>query len=336
MHGRWHVAARSGAACEAEVDVKRLAMSLETLTAIAWGVILGVYALRVLVFPFSPAGPLFWNEFFRGETGILDRAEALLWIPVIALSALTAWRCWRREGTSFGVLWYLSTAVLCTFLLGEEISWGQHILGFASSEHMIAVNAQAETNLHNLNLSLLLGLPADSPLYPVLSNFNHVLNPAYYLLTCLFFIAIPVAKRELGWRAFSWMPAPSDRIVIFLAANVTAYLVIDKVLVDVGEIFELALTATYALAAQDLYEEECRTGKTPELDPRILARLWAVRYGRNQAIGTAEAPTPYLPGWKPTTTGERVLIPRKLPSRGTVLRSDPARPANGRRPTRLH
>jgi hypothetical protein len=334
MHGRLHVAPRTGGeACEAEVDVKRLAMSLETLTAIAWGVILGVYALRVLAFPFSPAGPLFWSEIFRGESGILDRAEALLWIPVIVLSALTARVCWRREGTSFATLWYFSTAVLCAFLLGEEVSWGQHIFGFESSEHMLAVNAQAETNLHNLNLSLLLGIPADSSLYPVLSNFNHVLNPAYYLLTCIFFIAIPVAKRELRWRAFSWMPAPSDRIVLFLAANVTAYLVVDKLLVDVGEIFELALTATYALAAQDLYEQEREAGKTPELDPRILARLWAVRYGRPHALGTAEAPTPYLPGWKSagTTTG-----PRKLTGRGTVLRPDPVGPVNRRRPTRLH
>jgi len=314
-------------------------MRLATLAAIAWGVILGLYALRVLVFPFSPAGPLFWNGFFRGETGILARGEALLWIPVIVFSALTAWIRWRREGMSFGALWYLSTAVLCTFLLGEEVSWGQHIFGFESSEHMLEVNAQAETNLHNLNLSLLFGIPAESALYSVFSNFNHVLNPAYYLLTCIFFIAIPVAKRELGWRAFAWMPAPGDRIVLFLAANVTAYLVIDKLLVDVGETFELALTATYALAALDLYEQERMAMAPPELDPRMLARLWAVRYGRTHALGTAETPTPYLPGWKTAAgpSGTVATAPRRLTGRGTIPRPDPSKPRNGRRPpTRLH
>jgi len=313
------------------------AMSLARLTSIAWGLILGMYVVRALL-ALSPGGPLFWNEFFRGETGILDRGEALLWVPVIVLSVLTARICWRREGLSFGTLWYLGTAVLCTFLLGEEISWGQHILGFASSEHMIEINAQAETNLHNLNLSILFGIPAESTLYPVLSNFNHILNPAYYLLTCIFFIAIPVAKRELGWRAFGWIPAPADRIVLFLAANVTAYLVVDKLLMDVGETFELALTATYALAAFDMYKQELQASVMPELDPRILARLWAVRYGRTQAFGTAESPTPYLPGWKAAggMGGNRAGMPRKLAGRGTVLRPDLSKGPNGRRPIRLH
>jgi hypothetical protein len=314
-------------------------MSLARLTAIAWGVILGVYALRMLLLTFSPAGPLFWNEFFRGESGILDRGEALLWIPVIVFSALTARICWRREGASFVALWYLSTAVLCLFLLGEEISWGQHVLGFESSEHMLVINAQAETNLHNLNLSLLFGIPAESALYPVFSNFNHLLNPAYYLLTCIFFIAIPVAKRELRWRAVALMPAPCDRVVLFLAANVTAYLVVDKLLVDVGEIFELALTMTYALAALDLYEQERQAMVVPEFDPRILARLWAVRYGRTHALGTPETPTPYLPGWKAAgpVSVDRGAMPGRRMGRGTMLRPDLSTPRNGRRPpTRLH
>lgn len=307
-------------------------MSIARLTSVAWGLVLGVYAVRAFL-ALSPAGTLFWNQVFRGETGILDRAEAVLWIPVIVLSTLTARICWRREGLAFSTLWYLGTALLCTFLLGEEISWGQHVFGFESPEHMIEINAQAEMNLHNLNLSLLLGIPVESALFPLFSNFNHILNPAYYLLSCIFFIAIPVAKREFGWRAFGWFPAPADPIVVFLAANVTAYLVVDKLLVDVGEIFELALTATYALAAADMYAQELRTMVATEIDPRVLARLWAVRYGRTQAFGTAESPAPYLPGWKATATGECARTPRRLPARGTHFRqSAPV----GRRRTPLH
>ena len=306
-------------------------MSVATLTSAAWGLILAVYLLRAL-FVLAPGGAIFWNEFFRGETGILDRGEAALWVPVIVLSALTARLCWRREGLSLGALWYFGTAVLCTFLLGEEISWGQHVFGFESSAQMLEINAQAEMNLHNLNLSVLLGIPVESALYPVLSNFNHVLNPAYYLLTCVFFIGIPVAKRELGWRAFAWIPAPADRIVLFLATNVTAYLVVDKLLVDVGEIFELALTTTFALAAVDMYHQELQSAVSPELDPRVLARLWAVRYGRAQALGTAESPTPYLPGW----TAEGGAIPRRRARRGSGFGTDTIKGPNGRRPTRLH
>ena len=51
-------------------------------------------------------------------------------------------------------LWFLTVTFLLGLLLfvaaGEEISWGQRLLGIKSSEYFKKNNAQGETNLHNL------------------------------------------------------------------------------------------------------------------------------------------------------------------------------------------
>jgi len=46
---------------------------------------------------------------------------------------------------------YLGLAVLFLFGAGEEISWGQRILGFQTPEPLSEVNRQEEFNLHNLS-----------------------------------------------------------------------------------------------------------------------------------------------------------------------------------------
>ncbi len=245
-------------------------MKLSGLTSLAWLVLTAVYGLRTFL-TFAPGGGLFWNGYFRGETGVLDRAEAILWVPVIVLHLLAFLASRRRQGLSLAALWHLAMCALGVLLLGEEISWGQHLFGFESSERMLQMNAQQESNFHNLNLALMYGVPPESPFYPWLTNFNHILNPAYYLFTCILFVAIPVVKRGLDWRIVAWIPAPNGRIVLFFAANVVAYLVIDKLAFDVGEIFELAITTTFALAALDVSRQARPVDSKPDL--RVTARL---------------------------------------------------------------
>ena len=50
--------------------------------------------------------------------------------------------------------WFLTVTLVLGILLfiaaGEEISWGQRILGIKSSEYFLKHNAQGETNIHNL------------------------------------------------------------------------------------------------------------------------------------------------------------------------------------------
>lgn len=55
----------------------------------------------------------------------------------------------RREkgGSAWGLA---SLGLLCLAVAGEEISWGQRILGFIPAEPFLASNVQQEANLHNL------------------------------------------------------------------------------------------------------------------------------------------------------------------------------------------
>ena len=46
---------------------------------------------------------------------------------------------------------YLGMALIFFFGAGEEISWGQRILGFQTPESLSQVNKQEEFNLHNLS-----------------------------------------------------------------------------------------------------------------------------------------------------------------------------------------
>src|SRR5690606_27922034 len=46
----------------------------------------------------------------------------------------------------------LVLAILFFFGAGEEISWGQRILGFDTPDELSAVNAQDEANLHNVEI----------------------------------------------------------------------------------------------------------------------------------------------------------------------------------------
>ena len=48
-------------------------------------------------------------------------------------------------------LLYLGMALIFFFGAGEEISWGQRILGFQTPEALSEVNRQEEFNLHNLS-----------------------------------------------------------------------------------------------------------------------------------------------------------------------------------------
>jgi hypothetical protein len=226
-------------------------MNTATLTSVSWVIMIALYVLRTYCYG-SDGGEAFWNQWFRRETGILDRAEAILWLPVVFLN----WRMFllslrqRRGWVVTG--WFLMIGLGTIVLAGEEISWGQHIFHWETSAGMAQVNAQNETNFHNLNLSLLMGLTPDDALYPYFKNANYLLNPAYYLATCILFIGLPVLQHRRMLPIIGDVPMNNMRIATFFFANVIAYLVWDKVLVwDVGEVWEFAITTTFLLTGLD-------------------------------------------------------------------------------------
>ena len=87
-------------------------------------------------------------DFVYAEDGLFETATAvvLLICAVLLASALRpSWRLDRRLGLAVGFL-----SLVCFLLLMEEISWGQRIFGFETPEEIEKINAQQETNLHNM------------------------------------------------------------------------------------------------------------------------------------------------------------------------------------------
>lgn len=122
---------------------------------IPWAVALVLVAVPValavvpvLLFPLRDAyrallvedGPIEWLQF--GCLVLL--APIYVWLTVNL----------RRRGLPWLAGLYLVAAVGVVFIAGEEISWGQRLLGWATPEGIAAINKQGETNIHNVGLIL--------------------------------------------------------------------------------------------------------------------------------------------------------------------------------------
>lgn len=80
------------------------------------------------------------------EDGFLETATAVMLLLAGALAARVA----LAHGAALRVrLMHGFLVFLFLFMAGEEISWGQRILGFRTPEALAAVNVQNEANLHN-------------------------------------------------------------------------------------------------------------------------------------------------------------------------------------------
>ena len=81
--------------------------------------------------------------------------------------------------------WIIFFCLGCTYIAGEEISWGQHIFYWDTPEYWAERNDQQETNLHNTSswldqkpkLLLLLGVVVGGLIIPALQKFKPSLLP---------------------------------------------------------------------------------------------------------------------------------------------------------------
>ncbi len=191
------------------------------------------------------------NQIGSGESAI-EFVEAFLWIAAFGLFSYSTVKTWPRRHPQRW--WFAFFALFCFFAAGEELSWGQHLGIVEPSEALGAINAQGELNVHNLNVAMVLGLAPSHPLYPYLDNFNLILNPLVYLFCTIIWVGVPLVRRYdvLARSAIlKTFPLPATGTSVFFAANVVAYAVVDKLLFDVGELFEFAISVTVCMHALD-------------------------------------------------------------------------------------
>lgn len=123
-------------------------MEKKKLSPLEWIIIVaGVFLLALGFFFFYTDKPKF-DQYVR-EDGVVE------WITVIGLLAGSVVCFGRfRKLLSVKTKWFLfitfCLGLFLFFAAGEEISWGQRIIGIETPEYFQKNNAQQETNLHNL------------------------------------------------------------------------------------------------------------------------------------------------------------------------------------------
>ena len=83
------------------------------------------------------------------EDGFIEDLT-LIPLAVLAIASLTYIIRYARKKNVWFILIYLGIAAGSIFILGEEISWGQRIFHFKTSEYFEEHNSQDEINIHNL------------------------------------------------------------------------------------------------------------------------------------------------------------------------------------------
>ena len=123
--------------------------------------------------------------------------------------------------------------ILCIIAIGEEVSWGQRIFEFETSESFKELNHQNETNLHNL-------IPA--PLFNGIIIFG----------TAIVFTLIPMLWRKLKGSAPWWVPNEEISTLTLAVVLVNHYRVTSMPeKIGLGFLFILLIIATIqALASR--------------------------------------------------------------------------------------
>jgi hypothetical protein len=85
----------------------------------------------------------------KGEDGPAEWIQFFSYAAACIASFVVVWRR-RSRPLSAAFLGWLLLAAFCFLMAGEEISWGERLTG-AGLDSVRALNAQEETNIHNLH-----------------------------------------------------------------------------------------------------------------------------------------------------------------------------------------
>jgi hypothetical protein len=120
-----------------------------------WGLSNG-WSATLLAIPFAGAAVLGLASLWPGlydalvrEDSALESLQVAAYVAALAFAASCAYRLERSGRRSFAVLFAL-LALCCLFAVGEEISWGQRVLGFGTPDDLASINNQEELNVHDV------------------------------------------------------------------------------------------------------------------------------------------------------------------------------------------
>ena len=130
-----------------------------------------------------------WFDWCRSEDGPLEWLQFVFFLGAFMCSSIVVWKR-RRLGLNLNWIIWILLALLCFFVAGEEISWGERVTGLGI-DALREINKQGETNIHNLPF------------------FHHILLDPSFELSCILF-------GWLGWRVWPHIDAfPAKRYSLY-------------------------------------------------------------------------------------------------------------------------
>ena len=167
----------------------------------------------------------------HSETGPHEYLQALILCPAVFLALRLV-----TIAPSVAIrLW--GGLALCgsIYVLGEELSWGQHWFEWATPEYWKTLNDQEETNLHNTSswldqkprMALEVGVIVCGILIPLLQKFyskavpkilSPILGSVEDIPCALFFVFLKVTDKSFGAfdRHLFWRSSEVEEIYLFL------------------------------------------------------------------------------------------------------------------------
>lgn len=115
-------------------------------------VLIAVFSLPLILLNFAGLATV---QRLALEDGVIENLGAIAYISasllflVILIKTIGQSHRFLGKKTKLNI-YFLGLALLFFVCAGEEISWGQRIFGWSTPDIMMEMNAQQETNLHNL------------------------------------------------------------------------------------------------------------------------------------------------------------------------------------------
>jgi len=192
------------------------------------------------------------------EDGVVEYTTALCYLIA---ATLFAWLVLRGR---WGRGWFLLLAVGFFLVMGEEISWGQRLLGFSTPSAIEQSNVQQELTLHNLE-----GLQDNARLLGV-------------VLFTLLYLALPIARgrdnelSKLIVRLRIPIPPMSCAVLALLGLGFMAVPRIQGAIVfsldEVGELYLALAAAVFGLSQWSEVRQGRATLNPPPVPPAASAR----------------------------------------------------------------
>lgn len=196
-----------------------------------------LFALTGIAYVMSRAmnNEAFTFHWMAQEDGCLE------WLTAIALlsgAMVCWWRCWTLRHSHPSVFRYCTAIYggVLLFGMGEEISWGQRVFGIETPEFLAEVNAQKETNLHNLVVK---GTSINKLIFGKILAVGLF---CYLIPMPIFFQRSPSVRRF-----FNRLAVPIPRVQHSLAILAVVILVETSRATKRGEITEFAITSLVLL-----------------------------------------------------------------------------------------